>query len=316
MKTQNFISLVAVCFSINASAQDIITKNDSSKLNTKIIEIGNAQIKYKLFNYIEGSLYITNKSEIAYIVFSNGSVEKINKTSTSNSYYNPNKYNLDAEIVPNTYYRKKPKDYSHLYNKKNYIGFNYVSFLNGALGFNYMHDFRKQNIIINVPFAFGIGSPSVTNGLYSYTLNMDQRTKSTYNNMNYQAGINVLFSPSMNGPVNFVMGPAFNFTEFDVTSSTSINKYSSLTNSTTTYSYSSSFKVYRQHFGVTVGFLARFTPHINMNMQLTLGTIKDSYNKKDPFGYDYFSTIPNNDFIERKNAQSYANFLWSIGYRF
>lgn len=316
MKTQNIISLVAVCFSINASAQDIITKNDSSKLNTKIIEIGNAQIKYKLFNYIEGPLYITNKSEIAYIIFSNGSVEKINKTSTSNSYYNPNKYNLDAETVPTNYYHKKPKDYSHLYNKKNYIGFNYVSFLNGALGFNYMHDFKKFNTIISVPFAFGIGDPAITNDLYSNSQNWSYQTRTIYNNMNYQAGINVLFSPSMNGPVNFLMGPAYNFTEFNASSKTMAYQPSTSTTPGSTITYSNDFKLYRQHFGVTVGFLARFTSRINMNMQLTLGTAKDSYSKKDPFGYEYFTSLPNVYIEKRRGSQPYANFLWSIGYRF
>ena len=140
------LTLLALSIINFCDAQDVITRNDSSQVKANIIEINPREIKYKLFNYAEGPTISSNREDVAYIVFKSGVVERYAKTrvkTTPSQSYNPNRYNLDA--IPVSMYdpELKIKKCEKLYNKKNYLGFNYIAFLNTALGFNYMRDVKS-----------------------------------------------------------------------------------------------------------------------------------------------------------------------------
>ena len=206
---------------------------------------------------------------------------------------------------------EKDKRCEKLYAGENYIGLNYISILNNCIGFNYVRDFKKINMMINIPFAIGIGKPDITNSLYGYNYS-GYSSKFTYNNMKYQIGINPLFSPNMKREVNFLIGPSLTYTAFDVSTELSyyendpINGYGMKT-------FSNTFELRRKHYGVSVGMLARITEKFNMNMLFTLGSKVDTYNEKDPFGVErtgYGSVYT------RSSSTPYINFLWSVGYRF
>ncbi len=314
MKTSSFILLI-LFISCNTYAQDIITKRDSSKITASIIEINTQEIKYKLFNYPDGPLILCGKENVAYIVFKNGIVERYSKTETQASNYNPNKYNLDN--VPVTVYNpeEKLKQNEKLYSKKNYLGFNYIAFLNTALGFNYMRDVRKANLIINVPFAFGLGSPGITNSLYNRNF-LDGTSSTKYESMKYQVGVNALFAPFMNKGVNFLMGPAFNFTEYKMSVETEYTSVSAGQYQYNNAKFTNSFVLRREHYGINIGFLARFSEKINMNMLITFGYKKDSYNEKDPYGIQQMNNDAKYQLKPKDNVMPYVNFAWSIGYRF
>jgi hypothetical protein len=318
MKTITMMLLTTVLVHI-AKAQDIITKNDSSKVTATVLEINPTDIKFKLFDYTDGPKITTRKSEIAYIVYRNGVVERFQKSTSTpkyDAYQSVNKYNLDN--VPVTMYASpeaKIKKCEKLYTKKNYLGFNYIAFLNTALGFNYMRDVKKANMIINVPFAFGLGSPSITSSLYSrnYT---DNTSTTKYDLLKYQVGVNALFAPSMNREVNFLMGPSFNFSEYRMSVDT---KYTTVTAGQNEYNdgrFKNQFNLRREHYGVNVGFLARFSEKINMNMLITFGYKKDTYNEKDPYGIESINSNARYTVTAPENVMPYVNFAWSIGYRF
>jgi hypothetical protein len=121
MKTLKSILLTTVLVN-TAKAQDVITKNDSSKITAAIIEISPTTIKYKLYNYADGPTIIANKEEVAYIIYKNGITEKFSKPTfvkpTKTEAYDPNTYNLDRISVSIYNPEAKTKKCEKLYAKK------------------------------------------------------------------------------------------------------------------------------------------------------------------------------------------------------
>ena len=76
-KRKNISCLLPVfnCLFFNALAQDIILKRDQKELAVKILEIEEANVKYKLFKNPEGPVYNLKKSEIFVIIYSDGTRE-------------------------------------------------------------------------------------------------------------------------------------------------------------------------------------------------------------------------------------------------
>jgi hypothetical protein len=93
----SLISKIALCCMIilyiyhPLKAQDKIHKTDSTIIETKVLEIGNTEIKYKKFSNQNGPTYTISKTEVQMIVYENGEKEIFNTES--------NKANLSAEIV-------------------------------------------------------------------------------------------------------------------------------------------------------------------------------------------------------------------------
>lgn len=317
MKKIIFIILTLAIVSLT-NAQDVITRNDSSKVNATILEINTIEVKYKLLNYADGPTITMSKVDIAYISFRNGVVERFTKpvvVTVPHEVYNPNRYNLDA--VPVSIYNpeEKIKKCEKLYYKKNYLGFNYIAFLNTSLGFNYMRDVKKANLIINVPFAFGLGSPAITNSLYSRNF-LDGTSTTKYELMKYQVGINILFAPSMNREVNFLMGPSFNLSEYKMSVNTKYTSNSAAQYQMNNAAFTNNFRLRREHYGINIGFLARFSEKVNMSMLITFGYKQDTYDQKDPYGIESITSNAKYAIATPYNVTPYVNFAWSVGYRF
>lgn len=304
-----FISCLSVlCCAEQSVAQDLIVKNDSTKIRALVLEIYPAQLKYKLFDYPDGPQITENKDQIAYIVFGNGLRERFPKAVPAKTAYDPNAYNLDKVPVRPYDPLARQKKYEAFYQYKNYVGFNYIAFLNAAVGFQYMRDIRKAQLILQVPVAIGMGKPPITNGLYGRNY-LDGMSTTQYERMNYQAGLSALFTPSMKGPVNFLLGPAFNFSEYRMSVNSVWTSYGQRAE------FSNSFKLYRSHYGVNVGLMARYNSRFNMCLLLTMGYKQDRYSEPDPYGYGIRHIIYNNQVVE-DNTKSYVNFSWTLGYRF
>jgi hypothetical protein len=124
----NLILLLVIGFFNSAFPQDKLIKKDSVKLEVKIIEISDTEIKYKMFDNPEGPLYINPKSDFVRAeykngtadIFKNNAVETLEKTSSSNSSpeYKKNtsdekigdwiKFNIDAGIAYNESFNAIP----------------------------------------------------------------------------------------------------------------------------------------------------------------------------------------------------------------
>lgn len=289
-------------------AQDIITKNDSSKVQAVVLEINPTQLRYKLFNYPEGPIITESKTQLAYVVFKNGLTERFAKEAMAGKAYDPNTYNLDKVPVAPYDPQARAKKYEALYRHKNYIGFNYLTLLNTAFGFNYMRDLKKAHLLIHVPFAVGFGTPLITNLVYGG--DYDTYKTIRYEKMNYRLGISPLFSPSMRSPVNFLIGPSFTFSEYRLVVSTA--------NPRTGVETGNTFKLYRSHYGLSVGFLARITGRFNTCLLFTMGVRDDSYSKHDPYEINASKGGSNASYSLPGLNPTSANvgLLWSMGYRF
>jgi hypothetical protein len=64
--------LIAACITTVAQAQDVIVKRDGSTILTKVLEVNQADIKYKKFSNQQGPTYTINKSEVMAINYESG----------------------------------------------------------------------------------------------------------------------------------------------------------------------------------------------------------------------------------------------------
>ena len=68
-----------------AFGQDYIVTKDGGEITAKVTEVNIHDIKYKMFNNPNGPVYTMLKSDIDYITYQNGLVERFDKSSESNS---------------------------------------------------------------------------------------------------------------------------------------------------------------------------------------------------------------------------------------
>ena len=61
-----------VCLTIITNAQDIIILKDGSEINSKVLEVGTSEIKYKKFDNQEGPTYSIFKSDVFMVKYVNG----------------------------------------------------------------------------------------------------------------------------------------------------------------------------------------------------------------------------------------------------
>jgi hypothetical protein len=72
----SFLVLVTILFSFKIFAQDKIYKLRGPVIIAKVIEIGTDEIKYKLYDNLDGPVYVVDKSSVNRIEYANGKVEK------------------------------------------------------------------------------------------------------------------------------------------------------------------------------------------------------------------------------------------------
>ena len=78
--------LFLACFAVFASvcmAQDIIVTKDSKRINAKVTEVNEDNIKYKNFDNPDGPVYTLSKANILTIVYQNGLVETFEAESSN-----------------------------------------------------------------------------------------------------------------------------------------------------------------------------------------------------------------------------------------
>ncbi len=137
-------------------SQDTIVKKDSSKVAAKVLEIRPNELKYKLFNYQDGPDIIMSKSDVSYVVYSNGTNEifastdrdkiLINPTQLNGSVKRPDsignyiKFNVQLGIVlqnsSSNYMRREPPA-SHTSSEQYFVS-NYKYIFNYSIGFNFL----------------------------------------------------------------------------------------------------------------------------------------------------------------------------------
>jgi hypothetical protein len=94
---KSFLLVFALLLGLSCFAQDVIVTKEGKKIYSKVTEINENDIRYKMYENLDGPSYFMKKSEIATIIYENGQVEVFNlntipsKTSaTTLNNYHPN----------------------------------------------------------------------------------------------------------------------------------------------------------------------------------------------------------------------------------
>lgn len=89
---QLLVLLLLLC-SASVSAQDVIVKKDGSTILSKVLEVGQEEIKYKRFDNQEGPTYTISKSELQAINYQNGAKDTFSTPIREENRYLPNNQN-------------------------------------------------------------------------------------------------------------------------------------------------------------------------------------------------------------------------------
>jgi hypothetical protein len=69
------ITFILILFVFTAFSQDVITQKNKLELKTKILEVGQTELKYKKFDNLEGPTFTIAKSEILMVRYANGTID-------------------------------------------------------------------------------------------------------------------------------------------------------------------------------------------------------------------------------------------------
>lgn len=116
MRIRNLILCLLLCIA-SASAKDVITKTDGTKLDAKVEEITETLIKYRKASNLSGPIYTIPIASVSTIQYENGDTDTFNESVTmtpsliqpsdeelmrmveSDSYLTPSKHVSDAELL-------------------------------------------------------------------------------------------------------------------------------------------------------------------------------------------------------------------------
>ena len=302
-------------------SQDQLFKKDNSKVDVKILEINQTEIKYKLFTYQDGPTITVSKKEIALIIYQNGVHEVITTTEVPPT-------QVEQPFVVYNNYTPSPRinrdsieraSVNALLSTKNLISFNMIEPINGSIGLNYVREFANNYFHAYVPVTVGFAAPYFTqavntifsgNSYYysnSYT-NSFTVSDFKYTNKTYEVGLGIHFQTSGKRAVTHFVGPYIGTSQFAGTYNKTENYYDP--NGYSSYTVTvRNFTLNRMYVMLDNGILFRVTKNFNIIMLAGVGYKIDTYKTDDDLteAVNYNKTqFPINAF----------KFGLSFGYRF
>ena len=94
---KHLLILLFVLCTGTVSAQDVIVKKDGSTILSKVLEVGQSEIKYKKFDNLDGPTYTIKKSELQSINYQNGAKDTFSTPVREENRYLPNNQNDGAQ---------------------------------------------------------------------------------------------------------------------------------------------------------------------------------------------------------------------------
>ncbi len=149
--------IIIFLITVPCIAQDIIVKNDSLKIEAKILEVTPTVIKYNFYNYLNGPMIIVSTSEISYIIYNNGYIEHFIKPKESEPQADKKRefrltLKLELGVVINNAYANKPREddpHGSMTSSENFSGYKKNNFKTGAtLGFNMLYKTNKYSHVV------------------------------------------------------------------------------------------------------------------------------------------------------------------------
>lgn len=90
---KQILFLLFLLCSISVSAQDVIVKKDGTTILSKVLEVGQSEIRYKKHENLDGPTYTISKSELQAINYQNGAKDTFSEPVREDNRYLPNNQN-------------------------------------------------------------------------------------------------------------------------------------------------------------------------------------------------------------------------------
>ncbi len=271
-----------------AYAQDQLFKKDNTKLEVKILEINQNEIKYKLFTYQDGPTIIVAKSDVALIIYQNGVHEVLNTPAPATQ--NPTVVYLQNQGYGPAISRVKTDsiEFSKLVATKNLISTNVLDPLNGSLSISYLREFAHNYINVYVPLSVGFANPYFTqttsslfngnfNSYYYATNNGFSVSNFKYTRKTFDVGLGIHFQTSGEHAVTHFVGPYVGIAQFTGTYTQSNYFYDPNYGNSTYDLNDRSFVMNRVYVMLDNGLLFRITKNFNIMMLVAAGYHIDTY---------------------------------------
>ena len=94
-KKTTFLLLVTLISFIGVNAQDILTKKTGEDIKAKVLEVTTNEIKYKMFDNLNGPTFVVLKSDLIMLRYENGMKDIFNQTNKVNQSNPSNNTNED-----------------------------------------------------------------------------------------------------------------------------------------------------------------------------------------------------------------------------
>lgn len=301
-------------------AQDQLFKKDNSKIDVKIIEINQTEVKYKLFTYQDGPTIIVSKNDVAMIIYQNGSHEVFNNQST------PTKTVVVTEPKPIEFKTIEPQKSTNktsideLLGTKNLISCNIIEPLNGTFGVNYLREFANNYFNVYIPVSVGFSAPFMNQitetSFNAHHYNYNNISQFTYERKVGEIGLGIHFQSSGKKQVTHFVGPYVGVAQYNGTftddASYLVDYYGNYVGPTY---QTHGFVMNRYYIMLNNGFLFRVTKNFNITLLAAFGHQSDDFVANNPLKFrresgNYY-TAPVNTFPI--NA---FKFNFSMGYRF
>jgi hypothetical protein len=299
-------------------AQDQLFKKDNSKIDAKILEINQTEVKYKLFTYQDGPTITILKSEIAMIIYQNGSHEVFNNQSTPTQTIvvtQPKTVEFKPIETPKQDNTPKIED---LLETKNLISCNILEPLNGTFGINYLREFANNYFNVYVPISVGFTKPFLNQSMESafnpHNYNYDYINNFTFDRKVAEVGLAIHFQTSGKKAVTHFVGPYVSVAQYTGTFDEQFYYNDPYTGYYTNQTTQHGFVMNRYYFMINNGILFRINKSFNMMMMAAVGYSQNEFIANDPknFGRSGYYYVPNRN-VFPINA---FKFNLSMGYRF
>ena len=281
--------LICILFFLGniAYAQDQLFKKDNTKLEVKILEINQNEIKYKLFTYQDGPTIIVSKRDIALIIYQNGVHEVINTPATE-----PAVYYQNPTYTPRSRAKNDSANFAKLTINKHLISTNVLDPLNGSFSISYLTEFAHNNLNIYVPVSFGFTTPyftqatsSLFNGGYNsyyYSTNASfSASNFKFTSKTVDVGLGLHFQTSGKHAVTHFVGPYIGMAQFTGTYVENAYYHDPNNGASTSTFANRSFVMNRLYVMLDNGVLFRVTPNFNIMMLVGVGYHEDKYLNND-----------------------------------
>ncbi len=303
-----FLLLISL---LSGFAQDQLFKKDNSKLDVKILEINQTEIKYKMFNYLDGPTIIISKSDVALIIYQNGSHEAIiTKPEPTVIYENSNSTQIQLNKD-----KLKLEKFLNLISTKNLVSVNVMDPLNGTFSLSYLREFAHNNANLYIPVSVGFTEPYMNQSSVNtfYSPNRYNVSDYKFSRKTFEIGLGIHLQTTGKRAVTHYIGPYIAIAQYSGTFSENKFTTDSLGYNVLVEKIDHSFILNRTFFMLNNGFLFRVTQNFNIIVNAAFGVKKDIYVSNNPEKY-YNST--NNYIYPSTFPISAFKLGLGFGYRF